>query len=120
MPDGQFTYSIPIKVPAGRAGMQPTLSLEYASNGGDGLLGMGWSLSGLSSITRCGWSLAVDGRVDGVDFDETDRFCLDGSKLVAVSGPYGAHGTETASPRSSRKTAPQKVRCASSCGPGMA
>jgi len=30
----------------------------------------------------------------GVKFDANDRFCLDGQRLVAVNGVYGANGTE--------------------------
>ena len=41
---GAFTYSIPIEVPQGRAGMQPSLSLTYSSGAGNGWLGEGWSL----------------------------------------------------------------------------
>ncbi|MBN1209562.1 MAG: VCBS repeat-containing protein [Myxococcaceae bacterium] len=92
--DGAATYSLPLWVPPGRMGMQPTLSLEYNSRGGDGLLGKGWSLSGLSRITRCGRTLAQDGEADAIRFDATDRFCLDGVRLVAVSGTYGGHLTE--------------------------
>src|SRR3712207_4722825 len=46
-PRGQFLYSISLDVPDGRAGMQPSLSLQYASSGGNGFLGVGWSLSGI-------------------------------------------------------------------------
>src|SRR5262245_49824129 len=35
--DGAFTYSIPIETPKGRAGMEPELSLEYSSRGGNGI-----------------------------------------------------------------------------------
>lgn len=93
-PTGEFTYTLPIAVPPGRAGMQPSLALTYGSRGGNDLAGVGWSLAGLSEIRRCGRTLATEGEVDGVDFDATDRFCLDGQKLIAVSGFYGGDGTE--------------------------
>lgn len=48
-PSGQFTYTIPLDVPQGRAGMQPKLSLNYSSDVGNGLLGLGWSVSDLST-----------------------------------------------------------------------
>ena len=73
--------------------MQPSLSLSYSSESkGNGPLGVGWNIAGVSSITRCGSSLGIEGFVDGVDFSATptdaapDRFCLDGQKLVLLSG----------------------------------
>ncbi len=92
---GGADYTIPIVVPAGTAGMQPGLSLNYDSHGGDGLLGMGWSLGGLSTITRCPATLAQDGFAGGVNFDVSDRFCLEGQRLIAINGgAYGGNGTE--------------------------
>ncbi len=93
-PTGAATYSIPIEVPPGINGMQPKLSLEYNSNAGNGPLGVGWALGGLSKITRCPQTYARDGKIHGVDFTSEDRFCLDGQRLVAVSGLYGAPDTE--------------------------
>src|SRR5690242_2104907 len=49
---GAFTYSIPIVVPPGIAGMAPTLSLDYSSQNGDGLEGQGFLLSGLPAVRR--------------------------------------------------------------------
>nr|VFK18896.1 MAG: virulence plasmid B protein [Candidatus Kentron sp. LPFa]VFK33459.1 MAG: virulence plasmid B protein [Candidatus Kentron sp. LPFa] len=66
----------------------------YNSNAGNGLLGVGFSLSGLSVITRCGQTIAQDGRKGGVYYDARDRFCLDGQRLIAISGADGGDGTE--------------------------
>src|SRR5215813_5184621 len=44
--DGSGRYSVPLEVPPGRMGIQPSLSLEYSSNAANGLLGVGWSLAG--------------------------------------------------------------------------
>ncbi|MEZ8208683.1 RHS repeat-associated core domain-containing protein [Vibrio bivalvicida] len=91
---GQASYSLPISVAPGRAGHQPSLSLEYRSDSPNGMLGMGWSLGGLSSISRCGKNIAKDGRWGGVNFDANDRYCLDGQRLVAISGRDGENLTE--------------------------
>jgi len=42
---GAFSYGIPIKVPPGRAGFQPDLTLIYRSTGGHSWLGQGWDLN---------------------------------------------------------------------------
>lgn len=91
---GQASYSLPISVAPGRAGHQPSLSLEYRSDSPNGMLGMGWSFGGLSSISRCGKNLEKDGRWGGVNFDSNDRYCLDGQRLVAISGRDGENLTE--------------------------
>lgn len=93
-PSGAFTYTIPIAVPPGTAGIEPKLSLSYNSQGGNGLLGMGWSLAGLSVIHRCPKTMVQDGVIGGVNYNANDRYCLDGQRLVAVSGTYGADATE--------------------------
>ena len=91
---GAATYTIPVVVPPGTAGMIPSLSLSYSSQSGNGLLGMGWMLDGLPSIGRCPRTLAQDGVRGVVNYDANDRFCLDGQRLIAISGTYGANGTE--------------------------
>ena len=91
---GAATYTVPITVPPGTSGLEPGLSLAYSSQGRNSLLGMGWSLSGLSVISRCPATYAQDDFVDGVDFDEDDRFCLDGERLMVVGGVYGADASE--------------------------
>ena len=94
-PSGAATYRIPIQVPPGVAGMTPKLELVYNSQSGNGMLGMGWSLSGLSSITRCPRTKASDGVMGSVNFDANDRFCMDGQRLILTTGTvYGAPSTE--------------------------
>lgn len=89
---GTATYEIPIVVPPGRRGMQPALSLGYSSRSGNGIAGMGWSLSGLSSLHRCPMTLAQDGQIRAVQLDAQDKLCLDGQRLIATSGTYGTSG----------------------------
>jgi hypothetical protein len=79
---------IPIWVPPGRAGIQPELSLEYSSTGGDGMLGVGWGLAGLSRITRCKGLRKIGVTAPPVLWGESDSFCLDGEPLVADSDDY--------------------------------
>jgi RHS repeat-associated protein len=91
---GAAIYTIPIAVPPGTAGMAPNLSLTYSSQGGNGILGIGWSLSGLSGIYRCPKTIAQNGVKGSINFNNEDRFCLDGQRLIVVTGSYGAHGAE--------------------------
>jgi hypothetical protein len=50
---GALTYSYAVKVPPGRHGVQPSLSLSYSSQAPIyGTLASGWSLSGLPIITE--------------------------------------------------------------------
>ncbi|MGD0145055.1 MAG: SpvB/TcaC N-terminal domain-containing protein, partial [Rhizomicrobium sp.] len=91
---GAFTYNIPIAVPPGTAGMVPSLSLQYSSQNGDGIVGLGWGLGGLSTITRCARTYAQDAVHGGVNYDMNDRYCLDGQRLILTSGTYGATGSQ--------------------------
>ncbi len=92
---GAATYNIKLTLPRGTAGVQPSLALSYVSNGGNGLLGKGWSISGLSAISRCRQTKAVDNNIDPIKWNSNDRFCLDGQRLILVEGSstYGAPGT---------------------------
>jgi RHS repeat-associated protein len=94
--NGAATYSLPIWVTPGTAGMEPKLSLNYSSQAGAGVAGFGWSLSGVSSITRGPQTLAIEGAGyrAGVHFDRNDRFYLDGQRLMCVSGTYGYSASE--------------------------
>lgn len=93
---GGANYNIPIVVPSGINGVEPKISLSYNSQGGNGMVGYGWNISGVSSITRIPSTKFHDGIVDPVDFDALDRFALDGQRLIIKNGTggiYGANGT---------------------------
>ncbi len=91
---GQASFAVKIEIPPGVNDLAPQLSIAYVSGGGNGLLGLGAHLNGLSSITRCGRTIAQDGVAGGVQHDADDRFCLDGQRLISISGVYGANGSE--------------------------
>ena len=101
--DGAFLYHVPLRVPSGVAGLQPALSLEYSSYAPNGPVGVGWSLAGLSVISRCGHTRSRDGFAAGFDFNRDhsvalNQYCLDGNKLVptARSGNTVTYQTERA------------------------
>ncbi|WP_437620613.1 RHS repeat-associated core domain-containing protein [Sorangium sp. So ce1151] len=81
---GEAVYTMDLASPPSRAGMGPRIQLAYRSDGGDGVLGLGFSIAGLSAIRRCPSTLAQDGEIRGVRYDGDDKLCLDGQRLVPV------------------------------------
>jgi len=79
---GAATYTIPLTLPEGIAGVKPQVSLQYSSQGGAGDLGIGWSLNAASAIVRCPQTIETDGRTGKISFSDEDRYCLNGQKLI--------------------------------------
>lgn len=85
---GSAQYTVPIEAPVGTAGMSPKIFLTYDSNAGPGKLGLGWSVAGLTYISRANRTHFVDGRPGPIDFDnpedgyDIDGLVLDGSRLI--------------------------------------
>lgn len=104
---GAATYTIPLELPPGRNGMQPSIALTYSSQTPNGQLGVGFSLSGVSSeITPCPKTLSQDGQLLPVRWNPNtgnwaDRLCLDGQRLVLKSGTYATDGAEYRTERDS-------------------
>lgn len=92
--DGAANYSIGLITPPGI--IKPSLSINYSSQAGNGTLGVGWSVGGLSQIIRCPRTKEIDGVEDGiVGLVASDRLCLDGQRLILKKGSvYGASGAE--------------------------
>jgi RHS repeat-associated protein len=90
---GSATYTIPIWTPPGPNGIQPSIALQYNSQSGNGLGGVGWSLSAISSIERCNRTIGQDGFSAGIDLSTADRYCINGNRMRLQSGTYGAAGS---------------------------
>lgn len=78
---GTVNTSFPIKLPTGRSGMQPSLSVDYNSEGGNGWMGLGWDMSipGVSLDTRWG-APRYDSNL------ETEIYSMGGGMLTLKDG----------------------------------
>ncbi len=97
---GGAVYTIPVMTVQGVGAVTPQISLVYNSHAGNGMLGMGGSIGGLSTITRCRKTLGQDREAQAVNFSKQDRFCLDGQRLVLErdsngNPKIGANGRES-------------------------
>ncbi|MDR2009873.1 MAG: FG-GAP-like repeat-containing protein [Bacteroidales bacterium] len=98
---GAATYTIPIYASPGTAGMEPSISVTYNSQSGNGILGMGWHITGLSAISLTSNSYYNDGYFEAVKFNNAStpkdrysiRYALDGNRLVRTGGTYGQSGS---------------------------
>ena len=49
---------------------------------------------GFSSIHRCGRTKSQDGFNKPIEYVTADAYCMDGTRLILVSGTYGKDGAE--------------------------
>ena len=85
-PQGSAQYTLPLQLPPANAGPQPDIALSYNSLSHNAELGVGWSLQGLSTISRCPERLEVEGYTGSVDFDAKDHYCFNGHYMIST-GP---------------------------------
>jgi len=88
-PTGSAVYTIPIELPAGFPDATPQLSLVYNSQQGNGICGCGFSISGISSITRVPQDIYHDGKAKGIARTLDDAFCLDGQRMMLLESVEG-------------------------------
>jgi len=96
---GNAMIVIPVRNLPGVNGLAPNISLTYSSGASpalyedkksEGVLGYGWNVSGIPEIRRCRVGITGD-----IEYDSTDRLCLNGNALVLVSGTdYWADNAE--------------------------
>ena len=96
--DGQLQFSLPIALPPSINGVAPQINLFYTSGSGTGIAGMGFSLSGITSIKRVGKNIEKNGESKGVQLDYTDFYEFNGQRLLLKTpgdaATYGKDGTE--------------------------
>ncbi len=92
---GTATFNVPIALPPGRAGVQPTLALSYASTGGNSCVGIGWNL-GVPFISRQTDRGLPRHQDEPVWHEEEDRFLYNGGQeLVPVDSAAMARVDES-------------------------
>lgn len=89
---GAATYVIPLNSLSSPYGLSPSLSLAYNSQKGNGIIGYGWGISGLSSITIGPRTVYFDGAAEGLYEGEDNAYYLDGMRLILASGENGKEG----------------------------
>ena len=79
--NGSARHRYPFDLPAGTAGMTPSVSLSYASHAKWSTTGYGWTLAGIDAISR-------SAKCGVPTLDETDTFVWRGEELVQDSDGY--------------------------------
>ncbi len=75
---GAASYKVTLDLPTGAAGLTPNISLNYNSQFGNGVMGLGWQLaSGLARIEEC-YRRNTNQRIN----------CLNGEELRSIGGGY--------------------------------
>ena len=91
---GSLMYQIPIEVPSGVNGMNPSIQIVYNSQAGNGIAGYGFNLSCVSSIYRARKNLFSEGKLDAIHLTDEDNIELDGARLILASGNNLADGSK--------------------------
>lgn len=80
--NGAAVITIPIDCPPGAGGLKPDLSFVYNSQAGDGIMGPGWSIGGMSKISRVPYKYYYSNYSNAVNFTNQDDYSLDGIRLI--------------------------------------
>ncbi|MDT0294909.1 toxin TcdB middle/N-terminal domain-containing protein [Mesonia ostreae] len=96
---GTVNTSFPIKLPKGRNGMQPSLSVSYNSEGGNGWMGLGWNINIPAITLNTKWGVPAFNVTH-----ESELYSLNGEELVLKNnGTYtNPHRTDNISRVSNR------------------
>ncbi|KAF4593628.1 hypothetical protein EYR40_008416 [Pleurotus pulmonarius] len=82
-PNGSLTIDVQLMLPPAK--MAPNLTVSYHSAATNAsVIGVGWVLKGVSCIERVAATVAQDQIRGSVNYDQNDRFSLDGQRLVSI------------------------------------
>lgn len=92
-PNGMFTSSYPISLPAGSGGLKPSLAVSYVGSGiKNGNLGYGFTLSGIETINKCVSNGDPDqGHAVKTNLSTSENIyllCFGGKKLINKNNDY--------------------------------
>ena len=91
-PAGALTITVPVDCYSGIGDAQPHISLAYNSQLGNGIMGMGWSLGGVSKINAVYKNIYYDGSAAmlsaGLLGNTSDVYALDGNRLIKSGDGY--------------------------------
>ncbi|WP_411811346.1 RHS repeat-associated core domain-containing protein [Chryseobacterium scophthalmum] len=93
---GQLQYTLPIAVPPGVKNVSPNISLMYLSNSNNGIAGYGWTVSGLTAITRTSKNIEKDGELKAVQLDYSDYYSFNGQRLILAPDSPATYGQDGA------------------------
>ena len=81
-PSGSLVCSVPVEIAPGKQGFAPSLSFSYNHRAGNGVMGVGWGIGGLSCISRISKSVYYDAKTEGATLSKEDALTLDGVRLI--------------------------------------
>lgn len=84
---GEAAINYPLSIPAGRKGLNPSLSVNYSSDAGTGWMGVGWNISTPSISIDTRWGVPT------FPSHQEEVYALNGQALVQEGGTKGNRAT---------------------------
>ena len=89
---GGASYSVQVQVPKGVGDLQPSIALTYNSQAGNGIVGWGCNITGISVITRGVKNYLYGETPQGIKYTVSDALYMDGRRLILKTGNEGTNG----------------------------
>lgn len=93
---GQLQFTLPVALPPGVRSVAPQINLIYISGTGNGIAGYGWSLSGITAISKMGKTVEKDGVLSGIQMNSSDNYSFNGLKLILAPDSPAGYGLDGA------------------------